>query len=159
MYIKVNDSCTWERDWAEILSAVFRTTSDISLTNQNIVRVHTSIRELNRYDHIAPAQNGNEETKLRKFYSHCCCFVPVLRTLASTSVVIFSRQVFIVCFCLLYVAVICNSGTAFFCVIQHWKILMKSSGTARVAIFVWPRDSQAHPKFSKIRHYSWFQPM
>ena len=127
------------------------------LTNQS--KHSTSTYEHTRVESYSAGSERKRGSETEKVFSHCCCFVPVLRTLASTSVVIFSRQVFIVCFCLLFVAVSCNSGTAFFCVIQHWKILMKSSGTARVAIFVWPRDSQAQSKFSKIRHYSWFQPM
>ena len=48
--------------------------------------------------------------------------------------------------------------------VLHLSVLYSSEkkpnetyGTARVAIFVWPRDM--HSKFSKIRHYSWLQPM
>lgn len=106
---------------------------------------------------ITRAQNGSEGTNREKLSatdfwpllmfclgSHIGCYI------SHTGI---CKLLVIICGYLITVIIVPHLSVLY----SNEKKKPESFGTARVAIFVCPRDKRS--KFSKIKHYSWSQPM
>lgn len=83
-------------------------------TNQS--KHSTSAYEHTRVESYSAGSERKRGSETEKVFSHCCCFVPVLRTLASTSVVIFpGRYLLYVFACYLWLLVVT--------VVPHFSVL------------------------------------